>query len=115
MSRIIQPYERELDMIVNDLLDINENLRELEEKKAELKAKAMQIMDDNFMTEYTDESGCYRMLLMDYKRNLVNKEKVSDLIEGLKLGRKEVKDISLAKDAMKESRIKFVTIKEIGA
>lgn len=105
-------FENKLEEIMEMILDNKDEIEKRQLENEELKEKAMKILDDNFIMNYTNEAGTARISLMNYTKDLVNKEKVVDLIQDLKMGKKEVDELKLS-DTTKETKVKFVVVKVI--
>lgn len=106
-------WERDLEELMEGILDNNDKIKELQAEVEDMKHKAMKIMEGNFILDKTHSDGTCKIMLMNYTKDLVNKEKVQDLICDLKQGKKDVEEIDVVKDTTKESKIKFVTVRYI--
>lgn len=105
-------YEQRLDEIIEGILDNKDAIERLEMETQELKDEAMRILEDNFIMDYMSSDGLAKIQLMNYTKDLVNKEKVEKLLADLKTGKADVDSVKMS-DTTKESRIKFVTVRVI--
>lgn len=105
-------HEQRLDEIIEGILDNKDAIERLEMSTQELKDEAMRILEDNFLMDYISGDGLAKLQLMNYTKDLVNKEKVEKLLADLKTGKADVDSVKMS-DTTKESRIKFVTVRVI--
>lgn len=106
-------WERELEELMESILDNNDEIKELQAEVEDMKHKAMKLLEANFIEGYTHSNGTCKIMHMNYTKDLVNKEKVQGLISELKQGKKDIDEVDIVKDTTKKSNVKFVTVRYI--